>query len=94
MKSRLLVAAVGVPLLLVILLVCPKIITVLMISLLSSIGAREMLYTTGIVRQTRMMLYSMGMAFLMPLWSYIGCPILPGAVAVTVFGLLLLVFSL
>ena len=53
MKSRLLVAAVGIPLLLVILLVCPKIITVIAISLLSAIGAREMLYTTGIVRHTR-----------------------------------------
>ncbi len=94
MKSRLLVAAVGIPLLLVILLVCPKIVTVLMISLLSAIGAREMLYTTGIVRQTRMMLYSMGMAFLLPLWSYIGCPILPAAVGLTVFGLLLFLEAL
>lgn len=94
MKSRLLVAAVGIPLLLVILLVCPKIITVIAISLLSAIGAREMLYTTGIVRHTRMMLYSMGMAILMPLWSYIGCPIVPGAVGVTIFGLLLFLEAL
>ena len=40
MKSRLLVAAVGIPLLLVILLVCPKIVTVLAVSVLSAIGAR------------------------------------------------------
>lgn len=89
MKSRLLVAAVGIPLLLVILLVCPKVCTALAISVLCAIGARELLYTTGIVRHTRMILYSMGMAFLMPLWSYIGCPLVPGAAAAAVFGLLL-----
>lgn len=94
MRSRLLVAAVGIPLLLVILFLCPKIVTALAISLLSAIGAREMLYTTGIVRHTRMTAYSMAMAFLLPLWSYAGCPILPFATAVAVFALLLFLEAL
>ena len=45
MKSRLLVAAVGIPLLLVILFACPAIVTALAISLLSAIGARAVSYT-------------------------------------------------
>lgn len=89
MKSRLLVAAVGVPLLLVILLVCPKIVTVLAVSVLSAIGAREMLHTTGILPQERMVGYSMIAAFLVPVWNYFGSPILIGAVGVVAFGLVL-----
>ena len=94
MKSRLLVAAVGIPLLLVILFVCPKIVTVLAISLLSAIGARELLHTTGILRHTRMLVYTMVMAVLVPLWSYLDSPIVPGAAAVTVLGLLLFIEAL
>lgn len=89
MKSRLLVAAVGIPLLLVILLACPKVVTALAVAVLAAIGARELLYTTGIVRHTRMVGYSMVMAFLVPLWSYLGCPLIPGAAAAVVFGVLL-----
>ena len=59
MKSRLLVAAVGVPLLLVILLFCPKIITSLALAFLCAVGAREMLLTTGILKHPRMLLYSL-----------------------------------
>ena len=51
MKSRLLVAAVGIPLLLVILFACPPIVTAVAISLLSAIGAREFKTTTGINTQ-------------------------------------------
>lgn len=89
MKSRLLVAAVGIPLLLVILLVCPKLVTVLAVSVLSAIGARELLHTTGILPHGRMVGYSMLAAFLVPVWGYFGSPILVGAVGVLVFGLLL-----
>ncbi len=94
MKSRLLVAAVGIPLLLVILFLCPKIIAVLAVSILSAIGARELLHTTGIVSHTRMLLYSMAAAFLLPLWNYWGSPALPGAVGLLLFGLLLFVEAL
>lgn len=89
MKSRLLVAAVGIPLMLVILLVCPKIVTVLAVSVLSAIGARELLHTTGILTHGRMVVYSMVMAFLVPLWSWFGSPLVIGAAILVVFALLL-----
>ncbi len=94
MKSRLLVAAVGIPLLLVILLLCPKVVTALAVSLLSAIAAHEMLSTTGIVQHRRMIGYSMVAAFLLPLWSYGGCPVEIGAAGVTAFGLLLFLEAL
>lgn len=47
MKQRLLVAAVGVPLLLVILLLCPDWATMLMTSLICALAAYEMLHTAG-----------------------------------------------
>ncbi len=89
MKSRLLVAAVGIPLLLIILFVCPKIVAALAISILSAIGARELLHTTGLVSHNRMLIYSMMVACFVPIWSYIGCPILLGAAIFMVFVMIL-----
>ena len=94
MKSRLLVAAVGIPLLLVILLFCPKIITAIALAILCAVGAREMLLTTGILKHPRMLLYSMLAALLIPLWSGFGSPILPFAIGTVVFALLLFIEAL
>ena len=94
MKSRLLVAAVGVPLLLVILLVCPAIVTALSLSFLCAVGAREMLKTTGILDHARMIGYSMLFAFLVPIWSYFGSPLLPFVIGTVIFALLLFTESL
>ncbi len=94
MKSRLLVAAVGVPLLLVILLVCPAIVTALTLSFLCAVGAREMLKTTGILDHARMIGYSMLFAFLVPIWSYFGSPLLPFVIGTVIFALLLFTESL
>ena len=47
MKQRLLVAAIGVPLLLVVLLVCPAWATMLLVMAIGAIGAWEMLHTAG-----------------------------------------------
>ena len=89
MKSRLLVAAVGIPLLLVILFACPAIVTALAISLLSAIGAREFTKTTGINTNEGMLFVTMAAAFLLPIWSYFGNPILIGAIGVVILGLVL-----
>lgn len=93
MKSRLLVAAVGIPLLLVILFLCPKVVTALAIAALSAIGAREFLKTTGLVTDRGMLGLSMLMAVLIPLWSYWGSPLLPFGAGVLVFALLLFLLA-
>ena len=89
MKGRLLVAAVGVPLLLVILLVCPKLVTALTLAFLSAVAAQEMLRTTGILKHKRMLVYSTVMAALIPVWSYFGLNVRIGAAVALGFGLLL-----
>jgi phosphatidate cytidylyltransferase len=94
MKSRLLVAAVGIPLLLVILFLCPSVVTAIAISLLSAIGCRELLKTTGIVTHEGMLCLSMLAAFLIPIWSYLGCPIVPGAIGLVLYLLVLFTMAL
>lgn len=70
MKKRIIAAVVLVPILLLLTLVAPEWIAALVMSLLLSIGTYEMLYRTGIIRHTRLLLYSMLMAFAVTMWSY------------------------
>lgn len=94
MKARLLVAAVGIPLLLVILYLCPPVVTAIAMSALCAIGASELLHTTGIVPHKRMVGYGVVMAFLVPLWSYFGHNMFLGATGAFLFGILLFVETL
>lgn len=89
MKSRLLVAAVGIPLLLIILFLCPPVVTAVVIAALSAIGANELLHTTGIVPHKRLVAYGMVMAFLVPFWSFFSGNVFLFAAGVTVYALLL-----
>ena len=70
MKTRLIAAAVLVPVLFLVVLVLPKIIAAVIMGLIMAIGAYELLYRTGLVRNLRMVLYSMVMAFAVSLWSH------------------------
>ena len=70
MKTRILAAAVLVPLLLIILLALPKIIATIVFALLMALSAYELLYRTGLVRHVRLVLWSALMAIAVTLWSY------------------------
>ena len=94
MKSRLLVAAVGIPLLLIVLFLCPPIVAAVAVALLSAIGASELLHTTRIVPHKRMVAYGVVIAFLIPLWSYFGSDIRIGAVGLVIYAMLLFVEAL
>lgn len=74
MKTRIIAAAVLLPLLLVAVLFLPKIVTAVLFGLLAAVAAYELLYRTGLVRHVRLVAYSALMAFLTALWSYYGCP--------------------
>ena len=89
MKSRLLVAAVGIPLLVVILLLCPPVVTAVALAALCAIGASELLKTTGILTHKRMVVYSMIASVLVVLWSYVGCPVRLFVLGTVIFALLL-----
>ena len=88
MKGRLLVAAVGIPLLLVILLVLPRLVTAVVLAALCAIAARELLKTTGLLHRERMILETMAMAFCVPVWCHFGCPLHIGLPVILLFGLL------
>ena len=72
MKTRIITAAILVPLLLIILLILPKLITAILFGLLAAIAVYELLMGTGYIKQFRLVAYGMVMAFLVSLWSGFG----------------------
>lgn len=74
MLKRTVVALILVPLLFFVTLWAPKIVLTVFVAAFSAIAVNELLYNTGLVRNPRMLLYTMIMAFLVPLWSHFGCP--------------------
>ena len=69
MKSRIITAAVLLPILLVIVLLAPKSVAAVIYGLLLSVAAYEMLCRTGLVNHPRLNIYSCIMAFMMSIWS-------------------------
>ena len=74
MKTRVIVAIVLLPLLLVCLLVLPKICTAILAGLACAVGAYELLWGTGMVKLIRLVAYTAVMAFLTALWCYYEMP--------------------
>ena len=70
MKTRIIAAAVLVPVLLLLTLVVPKIVAALVFGVLLAIGVYELLYRTGLVLHVRMVIYSAIAAFGISVWSY------------------------
>lgn len=74
MKTRIIVAAIGLPLLLVVLLALPPVATALLVSAMSVVAVYELLYQTGLVRNLYLMAASALMSIAVCFWSYGGCP--------------------
>ena len=72
MKTRIIAAAVLVPILFLLVLVAPEIVAAIVFSLLLSIAAYELLYRTRLVRHIRLVIYSCIMAAAVGMWSYFG----------------------
>ena len=70
MKTRIIAAAVLVPILFLVVLVFDKVVAALTLGLLLAIGAYELLYRTKLVRHPRLVIYSCAMAFAVSMWSY------------------------
>ena len=85
MKTRIITAAVLLPLLLVIVLALPKLITALLLAACAAIAAYELLHRTELIRHGRMVVYSMITAFAVPVWCYFGSPHAWGMLLVLVF---------
>lgn len=72
MKTRILAAAVLLPLLLFVVLVLPKVCTAVLFSLMAAIAAYELMQGTKLVTHFRLTIYAMILAFLVPIWSFFG----------------------
>jgi phosphatidate cytidylyltransferase len=70
MKTRVIAAAVLTPLLLIVVLFLPKVVTAILLGVICAIMAYELLHSTGLVRHTRLVLYSATLAFGVSIWSY------------------------
>ncbi|MBQ8359910.1 MAG: phosphatidate cytidylyltransferase [Oscillospiraceae bacterium] len=72
MKTRVIAAAVLLPLLLAIVLAAPKIYTAILFGLMAVIAAYELLMGTGLVKHPRLCIYAMVSAFWCVLWCGLG----------------------
>lgn len=69
MKIRVITAAVAIPVLLLVLLAAPKELVGLLWGAMMAVGAYELLYCTGLVREKRLVIYGCMMAFAVTIWS-------------------------
>ena len=72
MKTRIIAAVALLPLLLLIVLAAPKIFTAILFGAMAAIAAYELLNGTGLVKHSRLCVYSMVMAFWCVLWCGLG----------------------
>ena len=89
MKTRILAAAVLVPILFLLVLVAPTILASVIFGLLLAIGSYELLYRTRLVRHPRLVIYSSVMAFAVVMWSYADAVHAYLVLGVLVFAMLL-----
>ena len=89
MKTRIISAVVLLPILLAIVLAGPKLLTAVLFGAMASIGAYELLFGTGLMKNTRLVVYCMVMAFLTSLWSYYRAQHLWAQIGILVFCVVL-----
>ena len=89
MKTRIITAAVLVPVLLIVVLALPKIVMALVLSAFCGIAAYELLHSTDLVRNIRLLTYTMITAAMVPMWCYFGCPHAWGLLGALLFIVLL-----
>jgi len=70
MKTRIIAAAVLVPVLLLMVLVVDKLFAAIAMGLILAIAAYELLYRTRLVLRPRLVIYACIMAFVVSMWSY------------------------
>ena len=89
MKTRIISAVVLLPILLAIVLAAPKLLTAVLFGVMASIGAYELLFGTGLLKNTRLLIYSMVMAFFTAIWSYYRAQHLWAQIGILVFCVVL-----
>ena len=85
MKTRIITGVLLVVFLLLLVFVLPKVVTVLAVSLCASVAAYELLYKTQLVRHLRLVIYTMTVAFAIPVWCWFGMPQAWGLLGILAF---------
>ena len=85
MKTRIIAAAVLIPLLLVLLLALPVAVTVVVLGLVCALAAYELLVATGLVKEFRLVIYCAVTAFLIPVWTYFSMSHIAAVLGILVF---------
>lgn len=86
MKTRLISAAVLLPILMIVIWALPELVATILIAVMSAIAAYELLYSTGLVRHVRLVCYSAGVALLVPFWCHFGMSHAWGLLGLLVFA--------
>ena len=89
MKTRVITAAVLIPVLLLLLMAAPTIVTAVVWGLLMGIAAYELLYCTGLVQERRLVLEAAVMAFGVVIWSHYGAIHAYGQIGLMIFAAVL-----
>ena len=74
MKTRILVALIGLPLLLAVVLALPSAATAILVAAMCILAVYELMIGTGLVKHPRIFAYSCLMALMTSLWSWLGLP--------------------
>lgn len=85
MKTRVIVAAVLTPLLLIVVLFLPKVVTAVLFGLVCAMMVYELLHSTALVRHARLTVYAMVMAFMVSIWSFLDMPYAWGVLGLLVY---------
>lgn len=85
MKTRVIVAVALLPLFLIILLACPVWVTAILVAAMSVIAVYDLLYTAGLVKHLRIIVYSSVAAVAVVFWSCFKCPPIWGAAIVFLY---------
>ena len=85
MKTRLISAAVLLPIFLIVIYALPSIVFAILVALFCAIASFELLRGTGLVRHTRLLIYTAVAAALMPIWCYFEMPYAWGMLGILVF---------
>lgn len=72
MLSRILVAVVGIPMIIIVLLFCPPVCLPIVLCALNILSVHELLWATGAVKQRRLVVYAAIMSAFIPFWCYFG----------------------
>lgn len=89
MKTRIVVAAVLIPLLLIVILALPTVCTAVLVGLMCALAAYELLWGTGLVKLVRLVAYTAVMAFLTALWCHFGMSYTAAVLGILVYTALM-----